>query len=134
MSRGLRNNNPGNIRRSSARYKGEVHPSRDEEFKEFQSMAYGYRAMFVLLDTYRKRYGLNTIRTMLMRYAPPTENYTTGYIEFVVRHTGIGANTPLNTRHMRDMIPVVAAMSEIENGVAANLNEVEQGWRLFIEG
>lgn len=134
MSRGLRNNNPGNIRRSSARYKGEVHPSRDEEFKEFQSMAYGYRAMFVLLDTYRKRYGLNTIRTMLMRYAPPTENHTTSYIEFVVRHTGIGANTPLNTRHMRDMIPIVAAMSEIENGVAANINEVEQGWRLFIEG
>lgn len=134
MSRGLRNNNPGNIRRSSARYKGEVHPSRDKEFKEFQSMAYGYRAMFVLLDTYRKRYGLNTIRTMLMRYAPPTENYTTSYIEFVVRHTGIGADTPLNTRHMRDMIPVVAAMSEIENGVAANITEVEQGWRLFIEG
>ena len=134
MSRGLRNNNPGNIRRSSARYKGEVHPSRDEEFKEFQSMAYGYRAMFVLLDTYRTRYGLNTIRTILMRYAPPTESHTTSYIEFVVRHTGIGADTPLNTRHMRDMIPIVAAMSEVENGVVANITEVEQGWRLFIEG
>ena len=97
-------------------------------------MAYGYRAMFVLLDTYRKRYGLNTIRTMLMRYAPPTENYTTTYIEFVARRTGIGADTPLNTRHMRDMIPIVAAMSEIENGVAANITEVEQGWRLFCEG
>lgn len=134
MSRGLRNNNPGNIRRSSVRYKGEVRPSRDREFKEFESMEYGYRAIFVLLDTYRKRYGLNTIRTMLMRYAPPTENYTTTYIEFVARRTGIGADTPLNTQHMRDMVPIVAAMSEIENGVAANMSQVEEGWRLFYEG
>ena len=134
MSRGLRNNNPGNIRRSSVRYKGEVRPSRDREFKEFESMEYGYRAIFVLLDTYRKRYGLNTIRTMLMRYAPPTENYTTTYIEFVARRTGIGADTPLNTQHMRDMVPIVAAMSEIENGVAANISQVEEGWRLFFEG
>ena len=134
MSRGLRNNNPGNIRRSSVRYKGEVRPSRDREFKEFESIEYGYRAIFVLLDTYRKRYGLNTIRTMLMRYAPPTENYTTTYIEFVARRTGIGADTPLNTRHMRDMVPIVAAMSEIENGVAANISQVEEGWRLFFEG
>lgn len=134
MSRGLRNNNPGNIRRSSVRYKGEVRPSRDREFKEFESMEYGYRAIFVLLDTYRKRYGLNTIRTMLMRYAPPTENYTTTYIEFVAQRTGIGADTPLNTQHMRDMVPIVAAMSEIENGVAANMSQVEEGWRLFYEG
>lgn len=134
MSRGLRNNNPGNIRRSSVRYKGEVRPSRDREFKEFESIEYGYRAIFVLLDTYRKRYGLNTIRTMLMRYAPPTENYTTTYIEFVARRTGIGADTPLNTQHMRDMVPIVAAMSEIENGVAANISQVEEGWRLFFEG
>lgn len=131
MSRGLRNNNPGNIRRSSARYKGEVRPSRDEEFKEFETVVYGYRAMFVLLDTYRKRYGLNTLRTMLMRYAPPTENYTTSYIDFVSRRTGIGADTPLDTRHRRDMVPIVAAMSEIENGIAANWEDVEAGWESF---
>ena len=76
MSRGLRNRNPGNIRRSRVRYEGEVHPSRDAEFKEFRSMAYGYRAIFVLLDSYRRRYGLTTIRQMLNRYAPPEENFT----------------------------------------------------------
>lgn len=74
MSRGLRNNNPGNIRRSRVRYQGEVRPSRDADFKEFETMAYGYRAMFVLLDTYSSRYGLHTIRSMLNRYAPPEEN------------------------------------------------------------
>ena len=51
-SRGIRNRNPGNIRRSGGHYKGEVVPSGDSEFKQFETMAWGYRAMFVLLDGY----------------------------------------------------------------------------------
>ena len=64
MSRGLSNRNPGNIRQSAVRYKGEVRPSRDPAFKQFESMPWGYRAIFVLLDTYRIRHGLETIRGM----------------------------------------------------------------------
>lgn len=73
MSRGLQNCNPGNIRQSKVRYKGEVRPSRDPAFKQFESLAWGYRAIFVLLDTYRIRYGLDTIRGMISRWAPPSE-------------------------------------------------------------
>lgn len=133
MSRGLRNNNPGNIRRSRVRYQGEVRPSRDPDFKEFETMAYGYRAMFVLLDTYRSRYGLDTIRRMLYRYAPPEENFTDGYVRFVANYSGIMPDEEVETRSKCDMIPIVAAMSKIENGVSANLADVEQGWRLFID-
>ena len=131
MSRGLRNCNPGNIRRSKVRYKGEVQPSRDAEFKEFCSMGYGYRAMFVLLDSYRSRYGLCTIRQMLGRYAPPSENFTEGYVRFVSSRTGIAPDEIINTRAARDMVPIVAAMSQIENGVPATMDDVELGWRLF---
>ncbi len=131
MSRGLRNCNPGNIRRSKVRYKGEVQPSRDAEFKEFCSMGYGYRAMFVLLDSYRSRYGLCTIRQMLGRYAPPSENFTEGYVRFVSSRTGIAPDEIVNTRAARDMVPIVAAMSQIENGVPATMDDVELGWRLF---
>ena len=60
MSRGLSNCNPGNIRQSKVRYKGEVQPSRDPAFKQFESLAWGYRAVFVLLHTYRVRHGLRT--------------------------------------------------------------------------
>lgn len=134
MSRGLRNNNPGNIRRSRVRYKGEVHPSRDPEFKEFSSVAYGYRAMFVLLDTYRSRYGLTTIRQMLNRYAPPEENFTEGYIRYVADYSGVLPDETVDTRDERDMIPIVAAMSKIENGVAALRDDVERGWELFVGG
>lgn len=132
MSRGLRNCNPGNIRRSRVRYRGEVVPSRDVEFKEFETMAYGYRAMFVLLDTYSSRYGLHTIRSMLNRYAPPEENLTESYIRYVADYSGIMPDEMVDTRSALDMIPIVAAMSRIENGVSANRAEVEQGWRLFI--
>lgn len=131
MSRGLRNCNPGNIRQSSVRYEGEIQPSHDAEFKEFSSMAYGYRAMFVLLDSYRSKYGLCTIREMLNRYAPPTENFTEGYVRFVSTRTGIAPDEIVNTRAARDMIPIVSAMSQIENGIPANLSDVEDGWRLF---
>lgn len=133
MSRGLRNRNPGNIRRSGSRFRGEVVPGRDASFKEFETMAWGYRAMFVLLDGYRRRHALSTIRQFITRYAPPSENFTVGYIRFVARTTGIDADTPLDTRSPRDMIPLVCAMSEIENGVKAVTQEVHDGWNLFAQ-
>lgn len=131
MSRGLTNCNPGNIRQSKTRYKGERYPSRDSEFKEFESLAYGYRAMFVLLDTYSRRYGLCTIRQMLNRYAPPSENFTEGYIRFVSEKTGIAPDEIVNSRAARDMVPIVAAMSQIENGIPAVMADVHHGWELF---
>ena len=83
MSRGLSNCNPGNIRQSKVRYKGEVQPSRDPAFKQFESLAWGYRAVFVLLHTYRVRHGLRTVRGMISRWAPPVENHTEAYIRAV---------------------------------------------------
>ena len=132
MSRGLRNCNPGNIRRSKVHYLGEVRPSQDSDFKQFESMAYGYRAMFVLLDSYRRRYALNTLRQMLNRYAPPSENFTEGYIRFVSQKTGILPDEELNTRSERDMVPIISAMSEIENGVSTDRSMVLEGWRMFV--
>ena len=130
MSRGIDNCNPGNIRRSKVNYKGERHPSQDPSFKQFESMEWGYRAMFVLLDTYRVRYGLNTIREMISRYAPPEENHTSLYIDVVCDMTGIAPDEPLNTRLREDMVPVVAAMSRVENGCPARREQVERGFDL----
>lgn len=127
----MRNNNPGNIRLSATRFKGEVVPSRDSAFKEFAAVEYGYRAMFVVLDTYARRYGLVTIRQMLGRYAPPDENFTEGYVRFVERRSGIDADTEIDSRSARDMVPVVAAMAEIENGEAPSIADIHRGWNLF---
>ena len=44
-ARGLRNNNPGNIRLSRTLWQGEIRPSQDRSFCQFRTMAYGYRAL-----------------------------------------------------------------------------------------
>ena len=130
--RGLRNNNPGNIRINSIAYQGEVQPSRDKAFKEFSTMAHGYRAMFVVLHTYQRKYGLYTIEAMISRYAPTTENHTRGYIDAVAESSGVSATGRITTTTGDVMIPIVAAMSRVENGVPAVMADVEAGWNLFI--
>ena len=133
MARGLNNRNPGNIRQSKGRYKGEVRPSRDPAFQQFETMAWGYRAIFVLLHTYRTRHGLRTIAAMIARWAPPSENKTELYIRTVSRRSGIPADRPLDTRDRRTMIPIAAAISFVENGTAADMHDVEKGWELFAD-
>lgn len=132
MSRGLSNKNPGNIRISKIKYLGEITPSKDKAFKQFESMAYGYRAMFVLLHTYCKN-GYKTIRQMIPRYAPPIENHTENYIKFVSERSGIFADVELDTNDPAEMIPVVSAMSQMENGVPAISEQVRQGWELYVK-
>ena len=131
MTRGLRNRNPGNIRRSKTRYLGEVTPSRDAAFKQFETMAWGYRAMFVLLHTYQVRYGIKTLRGMISRWAPPTENPTDNYLASVAHDTGQPPDEQLDTLDGERMQRIVAAMSRVENGVAARREEIAEGWRLF---
>lgn len=133
MARGLNNRNPGNIRQSKGCYKGEVRPSRDPAFKQFETIAWGYRAIFVLLHTYRTRHGLRTIAAMIARWAPPSENKTELYIRTVSRRSGIPADRPLDTRDRRTMIPIAAAISFVENGTAADMHDVEKGWELFAD-
>ncbi len=132
MARGLDNRNPGNIRQSKVRYRGEVRPSRDPAFKEFETLAWGYRAIFVLLDTYRLRYGLDTLRGMISRWAPPSENHTDIYIRAVAADTGIDPDEPLDTRNAKTMIPIAAAISRVENGTPADMRQVADGWDLFL--
>ena len=129
--RGLRNCNPGNIRRSGTVYKGEVLNSTDTAFKQFRDMAHGYRAVFVLLHYYKARYGLNTIRGMINRYAPSVENNTSAYIKAVSDAVGITPDTPVDVLDANTMVPIVCAISKVENGVQANIDDVLAGWNLY---
>lgn len=130
--RGLRNLNPGNIRRSNTRYKGEKSDSTDAAFKQFESLEWGYRAIFMLLHTYRVRGYGDTIATMIARYAPPSENNTEAYISRLCRATDIPRDMPLDTLNPEQMIPIVCAISAVENGVEADVDVVTKGWELFM--
>ena len=132
MSRGYLNRNPGNIRHSRVMYQGEVSPSKDASFKQFQSMAYGFRAMFVLLHTYSTKYHLNTLRAMIERYAPPEENETTEYVNFVSTRTKIADIQSVDTLNQRQMVSIVMAMARMENGSDPDFADVLEGWEMFI--
>ena len=130
-TRGMRNNNPLNIRISTDKFQGEVQPSQDKEFKQFETAAYGYRAAFRILRTYINSYGLNTIRKIISRFAPANENHTENYIRVVSERSGIPADDPVYADSREMMIRIVAAMSFVENGVEAKMSDVIQGWELL---
>lgn len=82
-TRGVRNNNPFNIKRTSDVWKGSLSRSEqtDPSFVQFRSMYFGLRAGIVLLKNYIEM-GYDTISDIIFRYAPPNENFTKNYISY----------------------------------------------------
>ena len=126
--RGLRNNNPLNIRHNADIFQGEI-KGKDKSFKSFVSLDYGYRAAFVTLATYLSR-GQNTIEKIIAKWAPPSENDTVSYIEKVERWSGVPRNKELTAAAGADYILIVAAMSFMENGQNADINQIKAGFQL----
>ena len=82
LPRGLRNNNPLNIRRGKDQWQGLRAQQTDASFCQFESLEYGWRAAFYLLTrTYYHKYRLYTIRKIISKWAPPNENLTETYIQ-----------------------------------------------------
>lgn len=131
IPRGLRNNNPGNIRINSDVFQGEIIPSKDREFKQFKSMAHGYRAVFKILINYYRIYNLKTLRQMISRWAPENENNTDAYIKQVSSYSGISTDENIDIGNKEVMIKIVAGMSKVENGKLANMADIIAGWDLL---
>lgn len=132
MARGLSNNNPGNIVKSSGEaWAGEIRPSKDARFAQFSSMEYGYRALFKLLQNYSKHHGCNTVRKIITRWAPPVENNTEAYIRFVSQKTGVEADAVIDVKDRDVMMRLAGAVTEMENGRKADKNAMERGWELL---
>lgn len=127
----MRNNNPGNIRHSRDLFRGELRTRSDWEYKQFKNMAYGYRAMFKILQSYYRNYKLDTLRKMITRWAPPTENDTEAYIRSVSDYAGIPADAPVDINNREQMVGIVAGMSRVENGRKAELSDVIAGWNML---
>ena len=122
-SRGLRNNNPLNIRHNEDVFQGEINGN-DKSFKTFSSLPYGYRAAFVTLATYLSR-GWNTIEKIISIWAPAAENDTESYIAQVEKWSGVPRNRKLTAGDGPEYILIVAAMSFVENGQNADISAVQ---------
>lgn len=130
-SRGMRNCNPGNIRITKDKWKGLREVQTDKEFFQFETMAWGYRAMLRTLKNYRKRHGCETIADFIRRWAPPSENNTLTYIRFVCEKMGVPSVYVPNVEDKASMCLFAYAISFFENGVAPVMEEISEGWELL---
>lgn len=127
LPRGIRNNNPLNIRIGNV-WLGEVNSPDDPEFEQFVSMKYGLRAAFVLLRRYIRHYKRTTIEAIIRAWAPPVENSTDLYIANVSHTLGV---LPAAEVHFSDkvlMCRLVQAMAKMETGTVLDMKLIESAY------
>jgi hypothetical protein len=124
-SRGIRNNNPLNIRHSADRWEGARIEQTDKSFVQFQTMAYGYRAAWKVLESYWKHFKRQrqpfTVAHIIARWAPPSENHTDAYVSTVLKLTSLGGKENLPRPFMGiaidKLVRLFAAMTTMECGI-----------------
>lgn len=116
LPRGIRNNNPGNIRLSPDKWQGLDPLNTDKDFFVFKDPVYGLRAIARILIRYQDTYGLSSIGEMIARWAPHSENDTNSYVAAVSKWTGIEAHEPIDLHTFTPLSKIVAAIVRFENG------------------
>lgn len=130
--RGLRNNNPLNLRHNKQLWQGLSATQTDRSFLQFQSMAWGYRAAMVVIRTYVMSRGVKTLGAILSRWAPDADgNDEDLYLARVRALTGLERTSVIDPLDHDTMVSLVSAMSRVENGIAAVPADVEAGWKLY---
>lgn len=91
--RGMRNNNPFNIRIGSNAWRGKLPTTErtDRSFEQFRYYWQGIRAGVIVLRTYYFKHKLTTVEKIINRFAPPVENATESYVQMVCKGTGFKA-------------------------------------------
>jgi hypothetical protein len=114
---GLKNNNPGNLRLSNIKWQGKIPNEKNtgKGFEQFENITFGIRAMLtdVANDITVKKF--NTLTKLINSYAPPSENDTINYINFVSKYTGINPNTEIKL-NPEILSKIIKAKIFIENG------------------
>lgn len=133
LPRGMRNNNPLNIRHSASKWLGMADEQTDKDFVQFKAMRWGIRAAFVIIRTYIKQYRCDTIAKIVSRWAPASENNTKAYIDRVVKFTGLQADKKLKFEDKTFICSIVQAMHVVECGGAfLTYMEFESGYGMAI--
>ena len=116
--RSARNNNPGNIESNSTAWVGKT--GDDGRFVTYATPEHGVRAMGKTLETYQNKHGLTTVNDMINRWAPPNENNTSNYTNFVAERMGVDPNSPVDLSANPELAEkMVSAMIRMEGGAEA---------------
>jgi hypothetical protein len=121
-ARAVRNNNPGNLE-GGPRWKGllprsrmSAEQKRERRFAVFASPMWGFRALGLVLRNYQRRYGLDTVRKIIARFAPPGENDTASYVRAVARGMRISADALLDLKDSQTLAALCKAIAVHESG------------------
>ena len=114
VPRGIRNNNPGNIRLGQA-WQGLEQTQTDQSFCQFVTPEYGIRAIMKIMITYHKE-GVETINDIISKWAPPNENDTVAYIKAVSQDAGIDPNIIVDVHDVPVMVDIIKGIITHENG------------------
>ena len=135
MTRGYRNNNPGNIRKVGNDNWNGLAPAGqqiDSEFLVFSEPRYGVRAISILVRNYQSIYGLKSVKEIINRYAPPSENITTAYVLHVAALMGVTPDEPINTFDLNTRAKLVDAIIVHENGYSMYSTDQIREWTALI--
>lgn len=118
LSRGLRNNNPGNLVKTNISWQGKVSAGKDAKFEQFENIYFGLRAMYKdLINDINK--GKNTVRRLVSEYAPSNENDTALYITKVSKALGISPDAKIKSINVDFLVLLGRAIVNHENGKGA---------------
>lgn len=96
VPRGIRNNNPGNIKAfGGIHWRGQRGQDADG-FATFSSPRFGLRAIAVIWQDYCYYHKFTTLRQYLDRWAPPSENHTETYLRVLCAAAAVGPDEPYN--------------------------------------
>ena len=129
IPRGIRNNNPLNIRIGNT-WLGERNNPTDPAFEEFVSIEYGLRAAFCILRRYIRRYHKNTVPDIISTWAPASENNTKRYIDIVCQRSGISQTQQIRFEDKTTMCKLVEAMAFVECGQPIDGKKIEKGYQM----
>lgn len=129
IPRGIRNNNPLNIRIGNT-WLGERNNPTDPAFEEFVSIEYGLRAAFCILRRYIRRYHKDTVPAIVSTWAPASENNTQRYIDIVCRRSGISPTQQIRFEDETTMCKLAEAMAFVECGQPIDGKKIEKGYSM----
>lgn len=114
-TRGIKNNNPLNVIKSTNMWEGKITPSTDSRFEQFKTAEDGIRAGAKLLLNYQKMNGLNTIYKIISRFAPNHENPTDNYAEDVAKDCKVEPDDNYELDNYNNMSCMIKSMIRFEN-------------------
>lgn len=123
-TRGVRNNNPMNIRRSTSLWVGKVKNGTDREFEQFHEMWQGLRAAMYLLTRYHRDYHWHTLKAIISHWAPASDGNNVeayvGYVESQIK--GLD-------RTRQSLYALVKAMCYVESKYRPETKDLDKAWR-----